>query len=115
MRVLFCLNHSVNSFLNFHNRQRGEPEPCASTLDSRGNLVDIVADDTKPDVLGILFNNTAEGCLGCLGHHVRLIKDDEFIAFGEQGPCFRELLDLFAHDIDTTVIRRIELDVGVSV
>jgi len=37
---------------------RGEPKACAPTLHRRCNFVDVVAYDAKPDVLGILFDNT---------------------------------------------------------
>ena len=82
----------------------GEPETCASTLDRRYNFVDVVADDAKPDVLGILLYHTAQSCLGCGCHHVCFVEDDEFEARRIQCPRLRKVLDLFADHVDPTVI-----------
>lgn len=57
-----------------------EPETRASTLDRRDDLVDVVTNDAKPDVLGVLFYHTTQSCLGCGGHHVCFVEDDKFEA-----------------------------------
>lgn len=73
------------------------------------DLVHVVADDTEPDVLRVLFDDATESGLGSLGHHVGFVQDYEFVAFGEQSTCFCELLDLLAYDINSTIVRCIEL------
>jgi hypothetical protein len=49
-----------------------------------------------------------------LGHHVCLVEDDELeeAGFGMQGTCLCKGLDLFADDVDATVVRCIELRIG---
>jgi hypothetical protein len=56
-----------------------------------------------------LLDDAAEGSLRLLGHHVRLVEDDEFVAFGEERARLRKLLDLLAYNVDATVVRRVEL------
>jgi len=54
-----------------------EPEACTPALYRRGNFVDVVAYDAKPDVLGILFDYTTQGRLGRGSHHVRFVENYE--------------------------------------
>jgi len=56
----------------------GKPESCAPALHRRRNFVDVVAYNTKPDILGILFDHTTECCLGGGGHHVCFVENYEF-------------------------------------
>jgi hypothetical protein len=78
-------------------------------LNSWYNLVHIVADDAKTDVFGVLFDDTAKCSLRRRGHHVCLIKYNEFEAFGEEGPGLCKLLDLLTDNIDASVVRGIQL------
>ena len=70
----------VELLLHFRDRMRREPETCASALYRWDNLVDVVANDAKPDVLGILFYYPTQSCLRRGGHHVCFIEDDQFEA-----------------------------------
>jgi hypothetical protein len=83
-------------------------------LDSRDNLVDIITDNAKADVFGVLFDNTSKGSLGLLRHHVGLIQNDEFISLGKQCSRFGELLDLLPDNIYATFIGCIELQKTVN-
>ena len=103
------LNHQVHPFLDFRDRERREPEAGAPTLDGGHDLVHVVADDAEPHVLRVLLDDATERCL-CRGrHHVRLVEDDELVALGEERPRLGEVLDLLADDVDTTIVRRIQL------
>ena len=77
---LFSLNDMVKFLLHLGDRVRREPEARASTLHRRDDLVDVVTNDAKPDVLGILFYHATQSCLGCGSHHVCFIEDDQFEA-----------------------------------
>jgi hypothetical protein len=77
---LFSLDHVVELLLHLRDRVRREPEACTPALHCRYNLIDVVAYNAKPDVFGILFDHTTEGCLGRGGHHVCFVKDDKFEA-----------------------------------
>ena len=103
------MNNNVQTLLDFGYWKGRESEPGTSTLDSGDNLVDIVANDTEPDVLGILFYHPSKRSLGSLSHHVCFIEDDELEALREEGSRLGELLDLLANDVDTAVVRGVEL------
>ena len=78
-------------------------------MNSGCDLVDVVADDAESDVLRVLLYHTSEGRLRRLSHHIRLTKDDELEALGEECPGLCELLYLLADDVDATIIGCVEL------
>lgn len=94
----------IYPLLHLPHRQRREPKPRTATLNRRHDLIHIITNNAEANVLRILFDNATEGGLGGGGHHVCFVKDDEFVAFGEEGACFGELFDLFADDIDAAVV-----------
>jgi hypothetical protein len=55
--VLFLLNHVVEARLDLLGWNGRETEPRTAALQSRNDLADVVADDTEPYVLGVLFND----------------------------------------------------------
>ena len=112
--VLLSFNDGLYPLLYLYYGERRESEPCTTTLDSGGDLIDIVADDAEADVLRVLFNDPAECCLGLLGHHVGLVENNELKSFGEKCPCFRELFDLLSHDVNTTIVGSVQLGRGMS-
>lgn len=79
-------------------------------MNGRDDLVDVIANNAETNVLRILFNDTTQGCLSLLGHHVGLVQDNELEAFRKQGASLCELLDLFTNNVDTTLIGGIELN-----
>ena len=103
------MNSNVQTLLDFGHWKGRESEPGTSTLDSRDNLVDIVANDTEPDVLCVLLDDTPKCSLSSGSHHISFIEDDEFEALGEQCSRLGKVLDLFAHDVDTTVVGGVQL------
>lgn len=103
-RLPFGLNNTVQTFLHLRYGQRREAEPCASTLNRGNDLVDVVADNAEPNVLGVLLDYTAQGRLCCGSHHVRLVQNDEFEALGEQGTRLCEILDLLPYNVNATVV-----------
>jgi len=78
-------------------------------LDGWYNLVDIVADDAKPNVLRVLFDDASKCGLGSGSHHIRLVQYDEFEPFGEKGARLCELLYLLTDDVDASVVRGVQL------
>lgn len=73
------------------------------------NLVHIVADDAKPDILCVLLYYSAEGCLCSRRHHIGLIQNDQFIALGKQGTCLGEIFYAVTNDINAAFVRGIKL------
>lgn len=57
----FPLDHLVDLLLDFLFWQGAEPELGASRLDRRRDLVDVIAKDTEPDVLGVLLDDYKDG------------------------------------------------------
>ena len=78
-------------------------------MDSRCDLVDVVANDAEPNVLCVLFNDPTQSGLGRLGHHVGFIEDDELEALRKKRPGFGKLLDLLANDVYTAIVGGVEL------
>jgi hypothetical protein len=78
-------------------------------LNGRRNLVDIVADDAKTNVLGVLLDNATKGSLGSGSHHIGFVKYDELIPFGEKGARLCELFYLFADNVNASVVRGVQL------
>jgi hypothetical protein len=109
MHELFIGNNPNQSLLHLYDWQRGEPKPCTTTLNSRDDLIHVIANNAKSDILGVLLNNATKGSLGLLGHHVCFVQDNELEPFCKEGASFGKLFDLFTDDIDATVIRGIEL------
>ena len=56
-----------------------------------------------------MFNDAAKGGLRLLCHHVRFVEDNELETLGEQRARFCKLLDLFADNVNSSVIRGIKL------
>ena len=56
---LFSLDDKAKLFFHLRGWMGREPEARAPTLYCGDDLVDVVADDTKPDVFGILLYHTA--------------------------------------------------------
>ena len=102
----------VQPSLDLLNLQRIEAETRASRLNGGNDLVDVVANDAKADVLGVLLDDASERGLRSGGHHIRLVEDDEFEAFGVQRARLGEVLDLLADDFDAAVVGRVELANG---
>ena len=73
------------------------------------NLVDIVTDDAKTNVLRVLFDDATKCSLGGGSHHIGLVQYDELKAFGEKGACLCELLYLLANNVNASVVRGVEL------
>ena len=88
---------------------RREPEACTPALHCRYNLVDVVTYNAKPDILGVLFDHATQSCLSCGSHHVRFVKDDEFKARRIEGPGLRKVFDLLADDINSAIVRCVQL------
>ena len=88
---------------------RGEPETCTPALYRRRDFVDVVAYYAKPDVLGILFDHTAESRLGRSGHHVCFVEDDELEPRRVERPRLREVFNLLTNHIDPAVIGGVQL------
>lgn len=109
--ILFRFDNRIDALLDFCHWQRGKSESRATTLNRWCNLVDVVAYDAKADVLRILLDHSAKGCLGCLCHHICFIQNDEFEAFRKEGPRLGKLLDLFTNNIYSTIVRSIKLRV----
>lgn len=81
----------------------------------------VVSDDAEARVGGVFLHDATQGHLGGGGHGVGLVEDDELVGGdgggggrggGRAEDLFRagEGLDLLAHDIDTAVIRGVELE-----
>ena len=105
----FSRNDSINSPLDFAHGQRRESEPRTPALHRGYNLANVVADDAESHILGVLLNHaTQSGLCGCR-HHVRLIEDDELVAFSKEGACLSKLLDLSANNVDASIIGCIKL------
>jgi hypothetical protein len=105
----FRVHNMVQPFLHLHNRQRGEPEPGATALNGRRDLVDIIANDAKADVLRVLFDDATECSLGGIRHHVSFVENDEFVALREERSRFCKLLDLLTNDVDASIVGCIQL------
>lgn len=56
-----------------------------------------------------MIDTSAESKLRVAGHGVCLIQDNQLHAGAEEPLRPRELLDLASHNVDTSVVRRIEL------
>lgn len=103
------LNDTIQPPLHLLYRQRRKPETRTPTLDSRNDLVHVVTNDAKPDVLRILLDDATESRLCGSCHHIGLVQDDELVPFREQCAGLGEVLNLFTHYLDTAVVRRVEL------
>jgi len=68
----------IQPLLNLCYRERRKAEASTAALNGGYYLVDVVAYNTKTDILRVLLNNTAECSLRCGSHHVRLVQYDEF-------------------------------------
>ena len=108
------MNNNVQTLFDFRYWKGRESEPGTSTLDSRNNLVDVVANDTEPDVLCVLLDNTPKRSLGSGGHHISFVKDDEFETLGEQCSRLGKVLDLLANNVNTSIVGRIQLKMGAK-
>ena len=108
------MNNNVQTLLDFGYWKGRESEPGTSTLDSRDNLVYVVANDTEPNVLCVLLDDTPECSLSSGSHHIGFVKDDEFEALGEQCSRLGKVLDLLANNVNTSVVGRIQLKMGAK-
>ena len=73
------------------------------------NLVDIVADDAKTNVLRVLLDDATKCGLGGGSHHIGLVQYDELKPFGKKGARLCELLYLLADNVDASVVRGVQL------
>lgn len=105
-----CFNYPGHSLLHFADRKWREPKTCTPTLDGRNYLVHIITDYAEPDILGILFNHPTKGRLSSGRHHISFIQDDQLVAFREQGAGLSEVLDTIADNVNTALVRSIELN-----
>jgi hypothetical protein len=64
-------------------RQWRKSETRATALNSGDDFVDIITDNAKANVFGVLFDDSPKCCLSLLCHHVGLIKNYELEPFGK--------------------------------
>ena len=99
-----------------------EAETGTTRLQSRNNFTHIVADKTETRVLAILFDDykvtrqegnkwitSTKGKLGSIGHIVSFIKNNKLGSRTKQFLSSSKVFDLLTDNIDTAVIRSIEL------
>jgi hypothetical protein len=111
-RPPFAFNYNLQPLLHFHLLQRRKPESRASTLNRRSDLPNVIADDTEPDVLGVLLDYSSKSSLCGSCHLIRFIQDDEFVRGGEESACFGELANEIPDGVDAAFIRGVELEEG---
>lgn len=58
--------------------QRSESKPCAAALQGGDNFGNVIANETKASVLGVLFNDPTECELRVRCHGVGFVKDNKF-------------------------------------
>jgi hypothetical protein len=107
--ILFGGDDALHTTRDFRLGERAEAETRAAALDGGCDLADVVADDAEADVARVLLDDTPERSLCGLCHRVCLIEYDELEAAREERARLREVLDLQAHDVDTTVVGRVQL------
>lgn len=90
---LLGFNYINYSSINFFDRQRWETEACTTRLYGWCDLVYIVANNAKANVLGILFNDASKCALGCVGHHIRFVENNELEALAISN-CYMTLKDM---------------------
>jgi len=117
---IFFLDHFVHKHAYVDLFQRAEPEPSAPRQEGRGELVGVVGDDAEARIGRVLLHDAAKGHLRRVGHGIGLVEDDQLVARKGTGARARpphaedllrrgERLDLFAHDVDAAVVRRVQL------
>jgi hypothetical protein len=108
-RILLGGDDALHPTRDFRLGEWAEAEARAAALDGGCDLADVVADDAEADVARVLLDDTPERGLRGLSHRVCLVEHDELEAAREERARLREVLDLQAHDVDTTVVRRVQL------
>jgi hypothetical protein len=96
-------------------RERAESEPSAPRLESWDDLGDVVANEAEPGCLRILFNDPSEGELGTARDCIALIENDQLDTLAHDLLRSAERLDLVPDDVDSSLIRGIELEGRVLV
>ncbi|RUS13301.1 hypothetical protein BC937DRAFT_95532 [Endogone sp. FLAS-F59071] len=69
-----------------------------------------VADNAEADVACVLLDDAAEGVLCLLGHGVGLVEDNKLEACTKDFARTSKVLDLFADDVDATVVGGVKLE-----
>ena len=90
--------------LDFYYGERRKAEASTTALNCGDYFVDIIADDAEADILCVLLNDAAKSSLRGRGHHVCFVQHYKFETLRKQRPSLCELLNLFADDVDASVI-----------
>lgn len=109
---LFVINHHLQSAFDLIQLQRVKAELGTSRLDGRDDLVHIVTYNAEPHISRVLFDNSAQCTLRCRRHSIGLIQNYQLEAalVAKDILCAGKALDLFPHNIDSAVVRGIQLD-----
>src|ERR1700722_3345221 len=78
--VLFSFHNGIESFFYFCYREGREPKSSTPPLYRGGNLVDVVTNGGRTNVVFLLLDDTAESCLCLLCHHVCFIENNELVS-----------------------------------
>mmetsp|Transcript_34496 Transcript_34496/g.67521 ORF Transcript_34496/g.67521 Transcript_34496/m.67521 type:complete len:232 (-) Transcript_34496:264-959(-) len=89
--------------------QRREAEPRAPRLERGDDLVYVVADEAKPRVCCVVLDHSSQRELRRRCHVVGLVQDDELEPRAKDCACAGEVLDLLLDNIDTALVRRVQL------
>lgn len=91
-------------------RQPRIPQDGTSRLERLDDLVGLVTRKREPGGIRVNLHRPAQGLLCARRHAVGLVENDNLVsARGERDLLLGEALDPVAHHIDTTLVRRVEL------
>mmetsp|Transcript_4410 Transcript_4410/g.9869 ORF Transcript_4410/g.9869 Transcript_4410/m.9869 type:complete len:330 (-) Transcript_4410:182-1171(-) len=89
----------------------GEPDDGTSALYGFDDLRTLVARECESRGCGVDFHRASQRLLACARHAVRLVENNHLVPSRRQGNLFlREDLDFVAHDVDSSLVRRVEFE-----
>jgi hypothetical protein len=110
----FCSNR-LDELVYFGIRQLIESHTYEFRLQRLVDFAYVIAYEAKPHVEFARLQQGLESLLRRLGHVIHLVQDDEFRADFKDMFRFYELVDLCPDDVDTALVRCIQMDDGLLV
>jgi hypothetical protein len=72
-------------------------------LQRRNDFAHVIADQTKPGVLGVFLDDSPQRELRVFGHGIALVEDDQLEPLASETHRARERLDLVSDDVDAAI------------
>jgi hypothetical protein len=96
---VFFPGDMFESSLNLGLGQGRKTKAGTTGLKGRNDFANVVANETKASIFGVLFNDSSQGKLGVTRHGVSLIKNNQFDALVEELFGASKFFDFVTNDL----------------